>query len=88
MDFIKEHIWLILFFVWGLPLTYYRSKFRKLVYQTDHWVINIQPKFIKETKALLGFYHVDDVNFIKQRNFYRFYLTIYLILFGCYLYFN
>ena len=52
MDFILEHGWLILFFVWGLPLTYYRSKFRKLVYQTDHWVINIQPKFIKETKAL------------------------------------
>jgi len=88
MDFIKEHGWLILFFVWGLPLTYYRSKFRKLVYQTDNWLINIQPKFVKETKALLGFYHVDDINFIKQRNFYRFYLTIYLILFSCYLYFN
>ena len=88
MDFILEHGWLILFFVWGLPLTYYRSKFRKLVYQTDNWVINIQPKFIKETKALFGLYHVDDVNFVKQRNFYRFYLAIYLILFACYLYFN
>lgn len=88
MDFILEHGWFILFVIWGLPLTYYRSKFRKLVYQTDNWVINIQPKFIKETKALFGFYHIDDINFIKQRNFYRFYLAIYLILFSCYLYFN
>ena len=30
-----ENIWLILFFVWGLPLTFYRSKFRKIVYKTE-----------------------------------------------------
>ncbi len=88
MDFIYKHGWFILFVIWGLPLTYYRSRFRKMVYQTDHWLINIQPKFIKEIKALFGYYEVDNINFIKQRNFYRFYLLIYLILFLCYLYFN
>jgi len=88
MDFILKHGWLILFFIWGLPLTYYRSKFRKIVYQTDHWLINIQPRFTKEIKALFGFYHPDAPDFIKQRNFYRFYLLIYLILFSCYLYFT
>jgi peroxiredoxin Q/BCP len=88
MDFILEHGWLILFVIWGLPLTYYRSRFRKMVYQTDHWLINIQPKFIREVKALFGYYHVENSNFIKQRNFYRFYLAIYLILFCCYLYFK
>jgi peroxiredoxin Q/BCP len=88
MDFILEHGWMIIFVIWGLPLTYYRSRFRKMVYETDHWLINIQPKFIKEVKALFGYHKVDDNNFVKQRNFYRFYLLIYLILFVCYLYFN
>jgi peroxiredoxin len=47
-----KNIWLILFILWGLPLTFYRSKFRKLVYQTDKWTINIKPYFMKELKAL------------------------------------
>lgn len=84
MDFIYEHVWLILFVLWGLPLTYYRSRFRKMVYETDHWLINIQPKFIREVKALFGYYYPADNDFIKQRNFYRFYLIIYLILLLCY----
>jgi hypothetical protein len=37
---------------------------------------------------LFGYYEVDNNNFVKHRNFYRFYLLIYLILFVCYLYFN
>lgn len=32
---LNENLWLILFVAWGVPLGYYRSKFRKLVYQTD-----------------------------------------------------
>lgn len=88
MDFIVEHVWLILFVIWGLPLTYYRSRFRKIVYQTDHWVINIQPKFFREIKALFGYYHPADKNFVKQRNFYRFYLIIYVILLLCYYFFK
>lgn len=88
MTWIREHIWLILFFIWGLPLTYYRSRFRKMVYQTDHWMINIQPRFLKEIKAISGFYHPGQSDFIRYRNFYRFYLTIYLLLFLTYLYYN
>jgi len=60
MAFLKEHIWLILFILWGLPMTYYRSKFRKIVYQTDHWLINIKPLFIKEVKGLFGNLYPDN----------------------------
>ena len=88
IESILEHIWLILFIVWGLPLTYYRSRFRKMVYQTEDWTINIVPRFWLEIKALLGYYRVDDPLFTKERNFYRFYLSIYAILFICYLVFT
>lgn len=88
MDFIKEHIWFILFVIWGLPLGFYRSKFRKLVYQTDNWIINIKPVFWKELKALFGNMYPDNNNYIKFRNFYRFYLTIYLVLFILYILFS
>ncbi len=86
--FLLKNIWLILFFAWGLPLTYYRSKFRKIVYQTDSWTINIKPVFIKELKALFGSMYPDDANYLKMRNFYRFYLLVYLLLFVSYLSFG
>ena len=44
---------LIILFVWGAPSTYFRSKFRKIVYKTDDWKINIKPLFIKEIKGLI-----------------------------------
>ena len=84
MAFIKEHIWLLLFVIWGLPMGYYRSKFRKLVYQTDSWLINIKPVFGKELKALFGNIYPDNKDYIKFRNFYRFYILVYLILFVVY----
>ena len=83
---LSKHIWLILFIVWGLPLTYYRSKFRKIVYQTDSWLINIKPLFLKEIKALIGTLYPDNKKYLKFRNFYRFYLLIYLVLFIIYLF--
>ncbi len=86
--FILENIWLILFIAWGIPLTFYRSKFRKIVYQTDSWTINVKPYFWKELKALFGNMYPDDRNYLKFRNFYRFYLIIYLLLFASYLTFN
>ena len=86
--FLLKNIWLILFVVWGLPLTLYRSKFRKLVYQTDSWTINIKPYFMKELKALFGNIYPDNRNYLKFRNFYRFYLVIYLLLFTSYLTFG
>ena len=81
-------IWLILFVIWGLPLTFYRSRFRKVVYQTDSWLINIKPVFLKEIKALFGNIYPDNITYIKSRNFYRMYLSIYALLFTCYLFFN
>ncbi len=86
--FILKNIWLILFIFWGLPLTIYRSKFRKIVYQTDSWTINIKPYYMKELKALFGNMYPDNKNYLKFRNFYRFYLTIYLLLFTSYLTFS
>jgi len=86
--FILENIWLILFIAWGLPLAFYRSKFRKIVYQTNSWTINIKPLFGKELKALFGNLYPDNMNYLKFRNFYRFYLIIYLLLFTSYLTFS
>jgi thioredoxin-dependent peroxiredoxin len=80
-----KNIWLILFIAWGLPLTFYRSRFRKIVYQTDSWTINIKPYFRKELKALFGNMYPDNRKYLKFRNFYRFYLIIYLLLFTLYL---
>ena len=80
-----KNIWLILFIAWGLPLTIYRSRFRKIVYQTDSWTINIKPLFIKELKALFGNMFPDNHNYLRFRNFYRFYLIIYILLFTSYI---
>jgi len=88
MSFIINNIWLILFVAWGLPLSFYRSKFRKIVYQTNSWIINIKPLFIRETKALIGNLYPENEQYLKARNFYRFYLSIYLLLFILYLNFN
>lgn len=86
IDFITRNIWLILFIIWGLPLTHYRSKFRKIVYQTDDWRINIKPVFWKELKGLFGNLYPNNLEYKKLRNFYLFYLTIYFILFVLYSY--
>ncbi len=79
---IKDNIWFILFFAWGLPLGLYRSRFRKIVYQTDSWVINIKPVFIRETKALFLNMYPENNEYLRQRNFYRFYLSVYTLLFA------
>lgn len=88
MYFLYKHIWLIIFILWGLPLGYYRSRFRKLVYQTNSWTINFKPVFIKEIKALLFNLYPNNKTYLKFRNFYRVYLLMYLILFTFYYSFN
>jgi peroxiredoxin Q/BCP len=52
-----------------------------MVYQTDSWFINIKPLFLKEIKALFGNIYPENKQYLKFRNFYRFYLSIYFILF-------
>ncbi len=76
---------LIILFVWGAPSTYFRSKFRKIVYKTDDWKINIKPLFIKEIKALFLNIYPENSKYLKTRKYYSFYLIIYLMLFVIYM---
>ena len=71
--------------VWGIPSTFFRSKFRKIVYKTDDWKINIKPIFIKELKALFFNIFPENDEYIKVRNQYRIYLMVYLLLFIAYI---
>ena len=80
----QKKILLIILFIWGFPSTYFRSNFRKIVYDTDDWKINIKPVFVKEIKALLFNIFPKNKKYIKSRNNYRLYLVVYLILFFLY----
>ena len=74
----------LLLIIWSIPSTHYRSKFRKIVYQTEDWKINIRPLFKKEILALFGNMYPENTDYLKTRNFYRIYLTVYLALFLIY----
>ena len=76
---------LLVLFIWGIPSTFFRSKFRKIVYQTDDWKINIKPIFIEESKGLFLNIFPENVEYIKVRNQYRLYLSVYLLLFIIYI---
>ena len=75
----------ILLVVWGIPSTFFRSKFRKIVYQTDDWKINIKPLFMKELKGLFFNIFPENTDYISVRNQYRLYLVVYLFLFIIYI---
>lgn len=79
----KQLIFLILL-IWSIPSTYFRSKFRKIVYQTDDWKINFQPLFKKEIIGLFGNMYPDNKDYLQTRNYYRIYLVIYIALFIIY----
>jgi peroxiredoxin Q/BCP len=74
----------ILLLTWGIPSTYFRSKFRKIVYQTEDWKINIQPLFKKELIGLFSNMYPNNQAYLQARNNYRIYLAIYLLLFIAY----
>ncbi len=78
------NILLVLLILWGIPSTYFRSKFRKIVYQTNDWKINIKPLFKKEIMGLFLNLYPDNKEYIRVRNYYRIYLAIYLVLFLLY----
>ena len=63
----------IILIVWGIPSTFFRSKFRKIVYQTNDWKINIKPLFKKEIVGLLFNLYPENKEYIKTRNNYRLY---------------
>lgn len=79
-----NNILFILLIIWGIPSSYFRSQFRKMVYQTNDWKINFKPVFKKELIGLLG--NIDPANkdYLKIRNHYRTYLAVYLLLFIIY----
>ena len=79
----STHVFVLLV-IWGIPSTYFRSKFRKIVYQTDDWKINIKPLFMKELKGLFFNIFPENTDYIKVRNQYRLYLVVYLFLFIIY----
>ena len=81
---ISKYIFILLL-LWGIPSTFFRSKFRKIVYQTDDWKINIKPIFIKELKGLFFNIFPENDEYIKVRNQYRIYLMVYLLLFIIYI---
>ena len=64
----------------------FRTDYRKAAYKTDSWKIAFKPWFKKDILGLIGNIYPDDANYLKQRNFYRFYLAIYLILLLGYIY--
>ena len=77
-------ILLVVLFIWGIPSSFIRSKFRKIVYQTNDWKINIKPFFVKEIIALFSNMFPKNSDYIKTRNYYRIYLLIYLVIFIIY----
>ena len=81
---ISKYIFILLI-IWGIPSTIFRSKFRKIVYQTDDWKINIKPLFAKELKGLFFNIFPQNNDYIKTRNQYRIYLSVYLLLFIFYI---
>ena len=78
----------IILIIWGIPSTFFRSKFRKIVYQTNDWKINIKPLFKKEIVGLLFNLYPENKEYIKPRNNYRLYLFIYLIIFLVYYFYK
>jgi len=78
----------IILIIWGIPSTFFRSKFRKIVYQTNDWKINIKPLFRKEIVGLLFNLYPENKEYIKTRNNYRLYLFVYLIIFLVYYFYK
>ncbi len=75
----------VILIIWGIPSSYFRSKFRKIVYQTDDWKINIKPLFKKEIVGLLSNIYPNNKQYLKARKYYVIYLLVYLFLFLVYL---
>ncbi|BEG98670.1 peroxiredoxin [Bacteroides sedimenti] len=80
INFLLDNIWLILFVIIGLSLLAYRSKFRKIVYQTDSWLINIKPVFADELRGIIGNICIEHYKYKKYRNYYRGFLVSFVVL--------
>jgi peroxiredoxin Q/BCP len=79
----SDNVWFVLFLAWGMPMGVYRSRFRKLVYQTDSWTINVKPVFVTEFKGLFTNLYPNNTFYAKARWSYLAYLVVYFVLFAC-----
>lgn len=79
--FTPKSVTLIIFVLWSIPLTWFRLRFRQLVYQETGFAIAIKPVFVKEIKAVVGNIYPDNPAYLKTRNWYRFYLLIFICLY-------
>ncbi len=67
--------------LWFILLLVHRDKFRKLIYRTNDWRINLRPMNGKEIKGLLGNIYPYDSNYVRSRNIYRLYVLLLGMLF-------
>lgn len=83
-----EHLWLIFLFVLSVPVLYYRSKFRKIIYQTESWMVILKPSSLKELKAFFGNMYPDNENYLKYRNLYRHYSALLVVFIAFFIFIN
>ncbi len=76
------------FVVWSFPLGVIRSRFRKMVYETESWTIIIKPVFVKEFRVLFGDHDFKSPEDLRLVRFYRLYLIVYFLLLGGMFYFR
>ena len=49
-----KKILLFILILWDIPSTFFRNKFRKIIYETNDWKINFKPLFKKELIGLFS----------------------------------
>ncbi len=80
-----KDILLYLLLIYTIPFSFFRTKFRKMVYKTQSSLIAIQPKFVKETKVIFGIIPLEKESEKKLLKQYRYYISILIILYVLYL---
>ena len=55
-----KNLLLFTIILWGIPSRCFRSKFRKIIYETNDWIINIKPLFKKQLIGL--FFKISSKN--------------------------
>ena len=49
-----KKILLFILILWGIPNTFFRNKFRKIIYETNDWKINFKPLFMMEHNMIMN----------------------------------
>jgi hypothetical protein len=75
--------WFVTFVVCGLPLTL-SQPFRQNRFSNRKLDDKYQTGFVDEIKVLSGNVYPENQDYLKMRNFYGFYLSVYTLLFVVY----